>query len=95
MKGKTMKINEDKIIKFCALLNARVLKNDKNKEWDNVRLISNAMYDLLKILQIDPSSADFQINKLSKWSQIYDKELEKNNSFCPKEFELDFLNIVD
>ena len=93
MKGKTMKIDQNKVIKFCALLNARVLKNDKNKEWDNVRLINNAMYDLLKILQIDPIY--FNINKLSKWSQIYDKELEKNNSFCPKEFELDFLNIVD
>ena len=50
MENKT--INQDKIIKYCALLNAKVLKNDKEKEWDNVRLISSAMYDLLKILQI-------------------------------------------
>ena len=93
MNNKT--INQDKIIKYCALLNAKVLKNDKDKEWDNVRLINSAMYDLLKILQIDPSMPDFQQNRLSKWSQIYDRELEKNKNFCPKEFELDFLRIVD
>ena len=89
-----MKINKDKIIKYLALLNARVLKNDRKKEWDNVRLINYALHDLLKLMNIEYLNSEYG-NELSKWSQIYDKELEKNNSFCPKEFELDFLHIVD
>ena len=94
MKGKTMKINEDKIIKYLALLNARVLKNDRKKEWNNVRLINYALHDLLKLMNIEYLNSEHG-NELSKWTYIYDKKLEKNNKFCPKEFELDFLHVVD
>ena len=87
-------INQDKIIKYLALLNARVLKNDKDKKWNNVRLINYALHDLLKIMSIEYLNSEYG-NELSKWTSIYDKKLEKNDKFCPKEFELDFLHIVD
>ena len=87
-------INQDKIIKFCALLNARVLKNDEDKEWDNVRLINSALHDLLKLLNVEYLNSEYG-NELSKWTHIYDRKIKDNKNFCPKEFELDFLSIID
>ena len=71
---KNKQINQDKIIKYLALLNARVLKNDKDKKWDNVRLINYGLHDLLKLMNVEYLDSEYG-NELGKWTSIYDKKL--------------------
>ena len=79
------KEQQDKLIKLCAYIEAKVSVNEDTKDWSNIRLVHYGLRDILGLLEVD-------IPRDNLFQQYRDKILEDKN-FEPKEFEKDLLGI--
>ena len=87
------KEQQDKLIKLCAYIEAKVSVNEDTKDWSNIRLVHYGLRDILGLLEVDIPRDNLFGNIQSKYKQQYRAKIFEDKNFEPKEFEKDLLCI--